>query len=207
MAWVRLDDKFHSNPKVLDAGLDGSGLYARALAYCGDHLTDGFVPMSWAKQTAPKRVCDKVSAAGLWTPTEDGRGYRIPDYLEIGNPSRDQVEERRKHDRFRKESGRNRGGIAQDSKPPSPVPSPDQKTTGSSVFSDIDIERRRELERIYVLIRDADDGTAGVLMAHARKLPFGAIAKVRESVESQRNTVGAGWVVNALKSELAERAA
>jgi hypothetical protein len=50
MAWARLDDKFHSDPKILAAGNAAVGLYARSIAYCADHLTDGVVERTWAKQ-------------------------------------------------------------------------------------------------------------------------------------------------------------
>lgn len=93
MPWVLLDDGFHSNPKVLAVGNAGAGLYARALSYCGDHLTDGYVPMSWARTAATANLRQHLVDAGLWA--EENGGYRIDDYLEV-NPSRAEVEERRK---------------------------------------------------------------------------------------------------------------
>jgi hypothetical protein len=92
MPWVLLDDGFHSNPKVLEVGNAGAGLYARALSYCGDHLTDGYVPMSWARTVAAPKLREQLVTAGLWA--EDNGGYQIKDYLEV-NPSRAEVEEMR----------------------------------------------------------------------------------------------------------------
>lgn len=112
MSWVQLDDKFHSNQKTVRAGNDGAGLYARALSYCGDHLTDGWVPLAWAKEIARPALRKKVTEAGLWIEVEGGEtyayvfgdesytvyidapGYFIPDYVTT-NPTRESVEERR----------------------------------------------------------------------------------------------------------------
>jgi uncharacterized phage protein (TIGR02220 family) len=90
VSWIYLDDKFHSNPKVRAADLDGSGLYARALAFCGDHLTDGVVNTASMVQLAEhrKRPIQKCLDAGLFVTLESG--YFIPDYLEH-NPSRAEV--------------------------------------------------------------------------------------------------------------------
>lgn len=88
MPWVFLDDKFHSNPKVLAAGNAGAGLYARALSYCGDHLTDGFVPEHWAKAAASPKLREKLVHIGIWTVVPGG--YQIPDYLKL-NPSKEKV--------------------------------------------------------------------------------------------------------------------
>ena len=103
MSWIFLDDKFHSNPKVVAAKLDGAGLYARALAYCGDHLTDGYVPKEWAEEVAPKRLRQRLADVGLWT--ENGGRYHIPDYLDF-NPSRMEVEEKRRKEAERKAAWR-----------------------------------------------------------------------------------------------------
>ncbi len=221
MTWVSLDDKFHSNPKVIAAGLDGAGLYARALAYCGDHLTDGYVPAGWAREVASKRLCDKLCTVRLWTEADDS--YRIPDYLDL-NPSREEVEAKRadlsekrskagklgaeaRWQNDGKGDGKSDGKtMAKEWQNDGPSPSPLPLTTGSTYFHDVDAERRRELERIYVRISKPDSGTAGVLVHYGRQLPFGAIAKVRESVESRHFKVRAGWVVNALKDEIKERA-
>lgn len=114
MPFALLDDKFHSNGKVMAAGNAGAGLYARALSYCADHLTDGFVPDAWARHAGTKTLVDKLTKTGLWRPvlgensftirktkgvdltiTVTGKGFFIPDYLEH-NPTRAEVEAKRK---------------------------------------------------------------------------------------------------------------
>lgn len=94
MPFAALDDQFHSNPKIIAAGLDGAGLYARALSYCADYLTDGFVPGPWARSVAgrQRRAIDRLVNAGLWV-TADG-GFRVPDYLDY-NPSKADIVKRR----------------------------------------------------------------------------------------------------------------
>jgi hypothetical protein len=110
MTWVKLDDEFYINPKVVAAGPLGISLYVCALSYCGKHLTDGFIP----RRILPtllnvEGVWDKTYPAGSeddssWTLREtagvlvelglweviDG-GYQVHDYLTY-NPTREQVE-------------------------------------------------------------------------------------------------------------------
>jgi hypothetical protein len=95
MVWVKLDDKFHSNAKVLDVGYAGAGLYALSLSYCGDQMTDGVVPASWAKQH-PLKLRDQLVKAGLWEKTETG--YEIPDFTEL-NPTRAELAAKREKQR------------------------------------------------------------------------------------------------------------
>lgn len=68
MPYALLDDQFHSNPKVIAMGLDGCGLYARALSYCGDYLTDGFVPLEWLTAATGRRrkLLNHLTAIGAW---------------------------------------------------------------------------------------------------------------------------------------------
>lgn len=92
MTWVKLDDKWHGHPKVLAAGLAASGLYARALSYCGDYLTDGYVPDGWVAAAIVGERRDtpaRLEEVGLWERAADGRGWLIPDFLEYNPSSRD----------------------------------------------------------------------------------------------------------------------
>ena len=101
MPWVRLDDGFYDNPKVLRAGDAAIGLYARALSYCGRHLTDGFVPTEFVRHLSA--VADRLVRAKLWERVPDG--FRVHDYLAY-NPSRAQARQKR---RLRAEAGRTGG--------------------------------------------------------------------------------------------------
>jgi len=88
MAWVRLEDKFHLNPKVVAAGNAGAGLYVRLLSYCADQLTDGFIPDSVSKIFGKKSEISTLISHKLCVRVDGG--LRIPDYLEF-NPSREDV--------------------------------------------------------------------------------------------------------------------
>lgn len=91
MPAVDLLDDFHSNPKVLSAGNEATGLYARSLSYCGCYLTDGFIPGEWAVAAGSKKLANALVKAGLWEAVDGG--YRIPDFLDF-NLSKAQVIER-----------------------------------------------------------------------------------------------------------------
>jgi hypothetical protein len=99
VAWARIDDKFHSHPTLMVAGLDATGLFARAIAYCADYLTDGFVPRSWAEQQGGKKPVQKLIDAGLFIPVEGG--VCIKDYLDW-NPTRERVLADRERERGRR---------------------------------------------------------------------------------------------------------
>jgi hypothetical protein len=104
--WVKLDDGFWSDPVIDHLGNEAAGVFARMLSYCGQHLTDGKVsPGAVRYITRKQRVLDGLEGYGLIVP--NGEGYLIPDYLKF-NPSREQVEEKRRRDaerkRFREES-------------------------------------------------------------------------------------------------------
>ena len=103
MTWTRLDDGFWSNPKVLAAGNEAAGAYARALSYCGCHETDGKIPTDVAKFIAKPKVLQTLIDAGLVE--LNGAGYVIPDYLTF-NPSHESLEAKREADRRRKAAGK-----------------------------------------------------------------------------------------------------
>ena len=121
MTWVKLEDRFDEDPRVVAAGPLGVALYVAGLAYCNRNLTDGFVPTSMARRLvdwggdgmtaahledgtilvahAGKPVpvswqyaIDLVVVAGLWTVTDGG--YLVVDYLE-NQPSKAAVLARR----------------------------------------------------------------------------------------------------------------
>lgn len=108
MTWVRFDDKFHSNAKIISAGNAAVGVYARALTWSSDNLTDGFVPEAVAQMFAGfdgQAVLDRLVTVRLWERVEGG--YRAPDYLEY-NPSAEKV--RAERDAARERMAKHRGG-------------------------------------------------------------------------------------------------
>lgn len=127
MPWVRLDEQFARNPKVLTAGPLGMAMQVAALCYCNEYLTDGFVPRSVANMlldfeglafvwthnemfgggddVEASMVVKSLVEAGLWD--EAPGGYLIHDYLEY-QPSKAEVLAQREQ---RAEAGR-QGGLA-----------------------------------------------------------------------------------------------
>jgi hypothetical protein len=93
MPWFRLDDSFHSHPKVIAAGNEAVGLYVRCGTYAAQHLTDGFVGKSIVLLYGSEALAARLVETGLWHRTRGG--WNIHDYLDY-NPSRETVEKERK---------------------------------------------------------------------------------------------------------------
>lgn len=105
MPWIKLDDRFFDNDKIVAAGKDARDLYLAGLCYCARSLTDGFIPEERVSRLAieasiadgkevVKRLCTVIRGKQfpLWE-TVDG-GYQVHDYLEY-NPTREEELERR----------------------------------------------------------------------------------------------------------------
>ena len=99
MAWFRLEDSFHSHPKVLRAGNAATGLWVRCGTYSAEHLLDGFVPTEVITRFGRKAETRALIDAHLWVETDGG--MLVPDFLEY-NPAALVVKERRKRDAERK---------------------------------------------------------------------------------------------------------
>lgn len=81
MAWVRLEDDFALNPKIVALSDGAFRLYVVTLCYANRFLTDGYVPepvLSQLIRGATKRITKELLASGVWTVTRGG--YRIHDY-------------------------------------------------------------------------------------------------------------------------------
>src|SRR5258706_12976308 len=93
MPWFRLDDSFHSHPKVIAAGNEAIGLYVRCGTHAAEHLTDGFVGKDVALSYGSTALADTLVRTRLWHRARGG--WTIHDYLDY-NPSREAVEKERK---------------------------------------------------------------------------------------------------------------
>jgi len=120
MTWVRIDDSFAQNPKVVGAGPLAMALQVAALCYCNRNLTDGFVPRPVARTLLDWEIVDSSGAVltlaftsgmsgndvtsafvisllldcGMWI--EEEKGYRIHDYLQYQPSSQDVKAQREK---------------------------------------------------------------------------------------------------------------
>ena len=88
MPWFRMDDKFHSHPKVIAAGNEAIGLFTRCGTYAAEHLTDGFIPEHVVPLYGSPALAETLVRSKLWRRARGG--WRMPDYLDY-NPSREQV--------------------------------------------------------------------------------------------------------------------
>ena len=99
MSWVRLDDHFFLNPKVIAAGRDACYLYIAGLTYAAGKQTNGFLPaasipiiaamamiqIGYGPGRAQNRAKQLVDV-GLWE--KCAGGFMIREYLDY-NPSDD----------------------------------------------------------------------------------------------------------------------
>lgn len=94
--WFRVDDRIAFHPKAVEAGNAAMGLWLRAGAWSSGQLTDGFIPSPIASSMGSAREISSLASVGLWVPV-DGGGWVYHDWLDF-NPSREQVEQRRRAD-------------------------------------------------------------------------------------------------------------
>lgn len=83
MAWVRLDDKVMTSPKIYGLSDKAFRLWVWGLCYCQQHLTDGQLPTT-AISSMParlRRASSDLAQAGLWT-QQPGGGFTVRDFLQ-----------------------------------------------------------------------------------------------------------------------------
>jgi hypothetical protein len=95
MTWVKLDDGFPNNPKIVGLSDHSFRLYVSALCYSGKYLTDGFIPQAVVDQLGnPDELLDN----GLWEETLGG--VYVNNYTEYQTPKAE-VERKREISRNR----------------------------------------------------------------------------------------------------------
>src|SRR5260221_4113266 len=100
MTWLKLDDNFFGDPKVVEAGRDARDLFLAGLTYCSRHLTDGRIPAgALARIAADAEVVDECALAerlvsvGLWR--QEDPEYNVPKFLQY-NPFAEQIQAERR---------------------------------------------------------------------------------------------------------------
>jgi hypothetical protein len=113
MPWVKLDDNFLTNPKIMRAGLQGRALYVAGLCYCATGLTDGNIPVdavlklgALADVRKPTEAVARLVELGLWETSAEG--YRVHDYLKY-QPSADDTRKERERVEEERAAGRAKG--------------------------------------------------------------------------------------------------
>jgi hypothetical protein len=97
MPWAKLDDRFHTNPKVLKVWTTNPaalGLHALAMSYCAGEQTDGIIPIAFVMLVMPGEKTREAAVrslvdADLWKLI--GGDYVIHDWLKY-NPSKVETE-------------------------------------------------------------------------------------------------------------------
>lgn len=104
MPWFRVDDGFHSHPKVLATSLAARGLWATAGSWSSHHLTDGVVPDHvLASLGGTPELAAELVAAGLWKRRRNG--WTFHDWTDK-NPTKEAVEKEREAARERQRRSR-----------------------------------------------------------------------------------------------------
>lgn len=113
MTWFKVDDGFHSHPKMVDASDAAVALWTRAGSWASAHLTDGFVPSGMPARFCgdPDAAAEELISRGVWTRTRGG--FQFHDWLDY-NPSKEKVltdraKEREKKRRMRAALAKKRG--------------------------------------------------------------------------------------------------
>lgn len=107
MPWARVDDQMAFHPKILMAGNEAVGAWARMIAHCCAQLTDGKVTRAVALSiTTPVVIKHLVKCRML---DRDGADYAVHDFHDW-NPPAEIVRAKREKDKSRKAAGRARQG-------------------------------------------------------------------------------------------------
>ena len=93
MPWFKVDDKFHSHPKVIKAGNEAVGLWSRCGSYASDHLTNGFIPEEVALLYGRRELAEVLVRTKLWSRVRGG--WQMHDYFDY-NPSKEAVDNERR---------------------------------------------------------------------------------------------------------------
>lgn len=104
MPWFKVDDKFHSHPKVMELTTGAVGLWTLAGTWCADYLTDGEIRRGQIRRLGgSESEAQELVEAGLWITTEDG--YQFENWNDY-QPTRESVEGEREAARERQRKRR-----------------------------------------------------------------------------------------------------
>lgn len=75
MDWVKLSSSYYNDPAIMRAGEAAEVLFTRALGYCGEQETEGFVPAEALQRLTPTKATARAEALvreGLWDAVPGG---------------------------------------------------------------------------------------------------------------------------------------
>ena len=109
MTWIRLEDTFFTNKKILLLTPEAKLLHLEAICYSSQHLTDGVIPVQvliYLRIKQHQRAIKRLIDAGLWS-IKSKDEYQIVNYLEY-QTSKEQVEKVKQATKNRVEAHRKR---------------------------------------------------------------------------------------------------
>jgi hypothetical protein len=111
MSWFKVDDSFYDHPKFLDVPNAAIGLWAKAGAWCGKHLTDGVIPATQVKLfKGTNSQINALISAHIWIEDRSENGakvYRFHDWNDY-QPTREQKLKEREESAERQRKSRER---------------------------------------------------------------------------------------------------
>ncbi|HAT1186950.1 hypothetical protein ACL1IT_01180 [Corynebacterium striatum] len=111
MSWFKVDDSFYDHPKFLDVPNAAIGLWAKAGAWCGKHLTDGVIPATQVKLfKGTNSQINALISARIWIEDRSENGakvYRFHDWNDY-QPTREQKLKEREESAERQRKSRER---------------------------------------------------------------------------------------------------
>lgn len=118
MSWFKVDDSFYDHPKFLDVPNAAIGLWAKAGAWCGKHLTDGVIPATQVKLfKGTNSQINALISARIWIEDRSENGakvYRFHDWNDYQPTRKQKLKEREESaERQRKSRERKRAEQAQ----------------------------------------------------------------------------------------------
>ncbi len=101
MSWFKVDDKLHSHPKALRAGLEAMGLWVLAGAHCASYGTEGRVDLPTISRLSgdvrrAKSLASRLVLAGLWR-TSGADLWEFHDWLDHNLTADEEAERRKKY--------------------------------------------------------------------------------------------------------------
>lgn len=197
MPWFAVDDSAHTHPKIVKAGNAAIGLWMRCGSYAAQHLTDGVIPGAIATMYGTSPQIAKLVKIGLWhgaghtcghCPQPADGDYVMHEYLQHGNPTRQQVLERRA--RAAEKKRRQRGA----EQPPPQNPGPNRSRIEDETRANRDrFEDETEANREPLFPEDAGHGPASrgdSLGTRARAFPSPPLPSQEQTAEVGGGTTG-----------------
>lgn len=107
MPWFRVDDAFHSHPKVMVTSPAAIGLWTIAGSWAAANLSDGFVPVYVLQRLVPdwEQLAEELVSQRLWMRAKGGFRFRDWDHYQ---PSKEEVQKDRESARVRQQKRRKR---------------------------------------------------------------------------------------------------